>query len=272
MYVGTTGRPTTSSVAAGSWWARVTRSAMTASSTALFGARRPTLTHWAVPAGREGGAAAGFHGHDRCGRDDRGATEVRHAQLPLVIGRHSQPECGAGCQLPQLGLGQQLVTGQAVVPGRVVLRRRDVVVVHDQGLRSGSEPRSEARRRGELVEQDVACFGVLGVAGERPRLRLGLWVGPLDVEVRADPAPGQDVAQAQRVPSHGVALVQHRDELVHGGHDGTAPRPARATRRLTKRSAAAARSSSARRRRPAAIMAARRGASARSALMEAASA
>ncbi len=217
-------------------------------------------------------ASAGPQRRDRRGRHDRRATEACRTQLRLVEGRHRQTERAARRQLAQLRLRRELVPCHAVVPGGVVLGRRDVVVVHHQRFRARPEPRGDARRRGELVEQDVARLGLLRIAGERPGLRLRVGVGHLDVEVRADPAPGQDLAQPQRVPSDGIGPVQHRDELVHRGHEGRAPRSVKGTRRLTKRSAAAGRSSSASRRRPAATAASRRSASARNALMDAASA
>ena len=246
---------------------------MTASSMPLFGARRPTLTQRA-PEVAAGAAAAGCRprGHDGGGWHDGGAAEAGLAQLRLVEGRHGQAERGARRQLAQLRLGQELVTCQAVVPWGVVLGRRDVVVVHDQGFGPGAEPGTEGRGRGELVDQHVPGFGLFGVAGEGTGLGRRLGVVPLHVDVRGDAARHHDVAQAQRVPPDRVGAVQHRDELVHASHGVAGAGAASGTSRSTKRSAADGRSSTASRCRPAAISAFRRGVSRSRAAMAAASA
>ena len=243
----------------------------------LFGARRPTLTQRA-PRCRRGrsrgrrGARPRPGGHHGGGRHDGGALEAGLAQLRLVEGRHREAERGAGSQLPQLRLGQELVARHAVVPGGVVLGRRDVVIVDDERFGAGAEPGAEGRGRGALVHQHVPGRGLPGVARERAGLGCRLGVVHLDVDVRRDAARQRDVAQPQRVPPDGVGAVQHRDELVDAAHGVAGAGAARGTSRSTNRSAAESRSSAASRRRPASITAFRRGASRSSAAMAAASA
>ena len=224
---------------------------MTASSIPLFGARRPTLIQ-ARTRGDRGRPPVGRRGPDvpvgGCrggGRHDSRAPEAGLAQLRLVERGHGQTERGARRQLAQLGLGQELVPRHAVVPRRVVLGRRDVVVVDDEGLGAGPEPGGDGRGGGELVDQHVARFGLFGVPAEGAGLGRRLRVVHLHVDVRGDAPFHQDVAQAQGVPSDRIGAVQHRDELVNARHDGVAAGVASGTSRSTKRSAAAPRSSSA---------------------------
>ena len=165
---------TTWSVAAGSSCSRATSSAMTASSMPLFGARRPTLTQrapgtrrgraLATRRSRPGPAPAGHHGG---GGYDGGASEAGLAQLRLVEGRHREAERSARSEVPQLCLGQELVPRHAVVPGRVVLGRRHVVVVHGQRLGAGAQPRTYGGGGGALVDEHVTGLGLVGVARRR---------------------------------------------------------------------------------------------------------
>ena len=163
---------------------------MTAHSIALFGARRPTLSHRAPGSGARRFRAACTRTGRQHGRrwDDRGVGEPGLAQLRLVEGRHGDAEGGARGQLAELCLRQQLMTRHAVVPWRVELRRGHVVVVDDEGLGTGAEPGGDGRCRGELVDQHVPGFGLVRVAGERPRRRRRVGVGHLHVDLRRDPA------------------------------------------------------------------------------------
>ena len=103
---------------------------------ALFGARRPTLTQRVPRRDRcdSGSTAEPAVGRMAAGWDNRGASKSGVAQLGLVERRHGQPERGAASQCAELPLGAQLVPGERVVPRRVVLRRRHVVEVDDEGL------------------------------------------------------------------------------------------------------------------------------------------
>ena len=193
---------------------------------------------------RGSGARARARRHHGGGWDDRRAAEAGLAKLALVERRHREAQGGTGRQRAQLRLGPQLVARHAVVPGGVEVRRRHVVVVHDQRLGARLQPRGDRRRSGELVDEDVPALGLLRVAREGTRLRHRFRIVQLDVDLRTDAAGGHDLAQAQRVAPDRVAVVQHRDELVDGAHDRAAACSVKGTSRLTNRSAAVSRSSS----------------------------
>ena len=145
---------------------------MTANSIALFGARRPTLTHRAArtassPRRATPGAAVTM----AAGGHDRGAAKPAWRSSASLKDDTARPSAARGASSRQLRLRQQLVPCHAVVPRRVVLRRRHVVVVDDEGLGTGAEPGADGRGGGELVEQHVPGLAPRPRSGRRAASR-----------------------------------------------------------------------------------------------------
>ena len=151
-------------------------------------------------------------------RDHGRADEAGLPHLGLVEHGHGQPQSGAPGQLPKLSLGAQLVAGQRVVPGGVVLGRRHVVEVDHQWFGTCGQPWGKCRGRGELVYEQVARTCVFLVVNERPRVARCVGIDQLDINIRRDAPPRDDLAEAQCVTTHGVTTMEHRHELVDGVH------------------------------------------------------
>ena len=92
------------------------------------------------------------------------------------------------------------------------------MVVDDQCLTATGKPWRHQRRRGELIDDDVAALCLFGV-GERGQRRVaGLVLDDVHEDVRLDAAAARGVAEAQRVPADRVATVEHGDEVVNSAH------------------------------------------------------
>ena len=107
-----------------------------------------------------------------------------------------------------------------VVPRRHQLGGRDVVVVDDERPGPSGQPRGHRRGGGELVDDDVALLGRLGIGEDGHRLPRRLGVDRVDVDLRGEATGPRRIAQAQGVSPDRVTAMQHGDEVVDAPHEG----------------------------------------------------
>ena len=151
-------------------------------------------------------------------RHDRSGGKARLGQVGLVVRRIGDGKRRPWREHGQVLSGALLAEGEMVVPRRHELRWGDVVVVHDQRLGPARQPGGHERGGGELIDDDVATVGLVGVGDGRKGLVRRLVLHDVDEDVGFEAPAARRVSQPQRVPADRVAAVKHGDEVVDPAH------------------------------------------------------
>ena len=114
------------------------------------------------------------------------AVKPASARCELVVARVRHRQRGPRRQDLEVALGAGLPQRQVVIPWFHQLRRRDVVVVHDQRLAAAGEPGRHRGGGGELVDDDVTRFGQLPVGQDGQGVLGGFVLDDVDEDVRAE--------------------------------------------------------------------------------------